>query len=237
MSLGFHDQRKRRQKMRRAWLQILWWATVAGVAVGIGYVAYDSGTALARRDVTRLEEELAKVEAENSGLKADIEAALALEKTIEEHYGRKVPPGAAKELVNLVRDRLAAGVDPKRLTFVIGAAQNEDRCDDDTSTRRFIVQTQLGEGANDTVSFANNRIVVTASGTAAISADGNPEAWFNPALPVSIRFAIAGGETSEASGVLPLHPSVVAGDSEFRFNLVAGARGFVNVTGQRCDYP
>jgi hypothetical protein len=237
MSLGFHEQRRRRQKLRRAWLQILWWSLVAGVAVGIGYVAYDSGTALARRDVTRLEQQLARVEAENTGLKDDIEAALALDKTIKEHYGRKAPPGAAKKLVNLVRDRLAAGVAPERLAFVIQAAQDEERCDEDTSTRRFIAQTQLGEGANDTVSFANNRIVVTASGTAAIDTAGNPEAWFNPAQPITVRFAVAGGAASETAGVLPLHPSVVTGDSEYRFNLVAGARGFINVTGQRCDYP
>lgn len=237
MSLGFHEQRKRRQKLRRAWLQILWWTLVAGIAVGIGYVAYDSGTTLARQDVTRLERQLALIEAENTDLKGDIEAALALEKTIEEHYGRKAPPGAARKLVNLVRDRLAAGVSTERLAFVIQAAQNEERCDEDTSTRRFMARTQLAEGANDTVSFANNRIVVTASGAAAIDSAGNPEAWFNPAKPITVRFAVAGGAASEAAGVLPLHPSVVTGNSEYRFNLVAGARGFINVTGQRCDYP
>ncbi len=237
MSLGFHEQRKRRQSLLRVWLRIILWTLVLCLALGIGYIAYDSGTALARRDVVRLEDQLAKLEAENTGLKADVEAALELEKAIEKQYGRKVPPGKAKELVNLVRERLAAGVSLDRLAFVIGAAQNEDRCDDEASTKRFIVQTQLGEGANDTVSFASNRIVVTASGTAAIDASGNPEAWFNPAEPIAIQFAVAGGATSDASGILPLHPSVVLGGSEYRFNLVAGARGFINVTGLRCAYP
>lgn len=237
MSLGFHEQRKRRQTVLRVWLRIVWWSFVLSVALGIGYVAYDSGTTLARRDVVLLEEQLASMETENTGLKADIAAALELEKAIEEQYGSKVPPGRAKELVNLVRERLAAGVSSERLIFVIGTAQNEDRCDDSASTKRFIVQTQLGEGANDTVSFADNRIVVTASAPAAIDGTGNPEAWFDPAKPVTVQFAIAGGATSNASGVLPLHPSVVTGNSEYRFNLVAGARGFINVTGQRCEYP
>jgi len=237
MSLGFHEQRRRRQGLRRAWLRILWWTFVLSVALGIGYIAYDQGTALARRDVVRLEESLAKVEAENTELTTQLDAALELDKALEAQYGRGVSPAQAKQLIDLVRDRLAAGISADRLAFVVGAAQNEERCDDTPATKRFIVQTGLGVGANDTVSFADNRIVVTASGTPALNADGNPEAWFDAAQPVKIKFSVAGGQTSDAEGVLPLHPSVVVGDSEYRFNLVAGARGFINTTGHRCDYP
>ena len=237
MSLGFHEQRKRKQSLRRAWLRFISWSTVLGLALGIGYIAYDQGTALARRDVVRLEETLVTVKTENSGLKAELEAALALEQALEEQYGRSVSPKQAKALVDLVRERLAAGISADRLAFVIGAAKNEERCDDNPATKRFIVQTDFAVGANDTVSFADNRIVVTASGLPVLNAEGKPEAWFDTAQAVKIKFAVAGGDASEAEGVLPLHPSVVMGDSEYRFNLVAGARGFVNATGRRCDYP
>ncbi len=237
MSLGFHEQRRRRQSLRRAWQRIIGWSFVLSLALAICYIAYDQGTALARRDVVRLEEKLAGVEVENADLTSKLDAALEIDKALELEYGSSVSPEQAKRLVNLVRERLAAGITADRLAFVVGAARNEEHCDDNPSTKRFIVQTDLSEGANDTVSFADNTIVVTASGTPALNPDGKPESWFDASQSIKIKFAVAGGDMSETEGVLPLHPSVVVGNSEYRFNLVAGARGFINTTGRRCDFP
>jgi len=90
MSLGFHEQRRRRQSLRRAWQRIIGWSFVLSLALAIGYIAYDQGTALARRDVVRLEEKLAGVEVENADLTSKLDAALEIDKALELEYGRSV---------------------------------------------------------------------------------------------------------------------------------------------------
>ena len=50
-----------------------------------------------------------------------------------------------------------------------------------------------------------------------------PEAWFDPAKPVTVFFTRLGGETTSTVGVLPLHHAVVVGDLEYRFSVVAGS--------------
>ena len=104
-------------------------------------------------------------------------------------------------------------------------------------TRRFLLQTPLYNGANRSVSFANNTVTVEGEGESARDSDGKPEAWYDPAKPVRIRFTMIGGETSEVSGKLPLHHSVVADGAEQRFSVVAGERGFVEIVGDRCRFP
>ena len=59
----------------------------------------------------------------------------------------------------------------------------------------------------------------------------------DPEKPINVTFTQLGGETVTAEGALPLHHSVVAGDDEFRFTALPGARGFLTVTADRCDYP
>ena len=44
-------------------------------------------------------------------------------------------------------------------------------------------------------------------------------------------------KTSEVAGELPLYHSMLVGDSEYRFTAVAGDRGFLNVTADRCKAP
>jgi len=46
---------------------------------------------------------------------------------------------------------------------------------------------------------------------------------------------LIGGKVTEVSGKLPVYTSVIVGDSEHRFAVVAGPQGFVQVTGERCD--
>ena len=54
---------------------------------------------------------------------------------------------------------------------------------------------------------------------------------------MTLRFTVLGGASSQAAGALPLHHSVVVGDTEYRFSAAAGDGGFVNVTGQGCRFP
>ncbi len=53
-----------------------------------------------------------------------------------------------------------------------------------------------------------------------------------------MRLVQLGGKTTIRKGKLPLHTSVVVANEEYLYSVVVGAqRGFVEITGDRCDYP
>ena len=243
MSLGLSESKNRRRRQRR--LRMAKWLFVLAVLFGAGLFAYQTGSWLARQEVIRLEEQIEGLQATIDDLREDkraletrLEEAKARATNWRERYEAEVPEGTRKELLDLVQTRLEAGVAADRLAFVISEAANERQCDAGPATKRFLVQTPLSTGANGSVSFADGTVTVTAQGASATDAQGNPEAWYDPAEPVTARFTRPGGDASEASGKLPLHHSVVVDGSEHRFTLVdAEARGFVNVTWERCAYP
>ena len=244
MSLGLSESRNRRRRQGRLILVLLRWLLVVAVAVVAGYYAYDFGTELARKDVGKLEAQLAQAGAENAQLRTDIEgleAALREERGLvaqwRDRYQAEVPPAEDVALVQKIQERMAKGVSRERLTEVIVLAQERDICEPLPETRRFVVQNPVYSGANDSVSFADNAIVVTATGESVVNAGGRPEAWYDPAKAVTVFFTRPGGETTSTAGVLPLHHGLVVGDFEYRFSIVAGSRSFAEVTGQSCVYP
>ena len=223
---------------------LLRWFVVVAVAIGAGYYAYNFGTELARREVRVLDAELAQAQAESTQLRTDIEgleAALREERGLvaqwRDRYEAEVPTAEDAALLRVIQERLGKGVSRERLTEVITLAQDRDICEALPETRRFVVQNPVYAGANDTVSFAESAIIVTAIGESEVNAGGRPEAWFDPAKPVAVYFTRPGGETTSTAGVLPLHHALVVGDREFRFSIVAGSRSFAEITGHSCVYP
>ena len=121
---------------------------------------------------------------------------------------------------------------------MIAAAGQTLKCTGEPAVRRFLVRTPIYRGANDAVTFAENAITVTASGVSAKDINGKPEAWFDPAEPVTLRITSIGGTTREASGPLPLHHTILWHDAEYRFSVVAAdQRGFVLASAERCALP
>jgi hypothetical protein len=243
MSLGLHESRQRRR--RRFWWGISKWSLALLLVLAAGAYSYRFGAQLAERDVVRAQERVAELELEVSGLQQQ-SAGLAtdLAKAREEiaawqaRYEREVPTGFVREMMQLVKQKLEAGAEQERLTFLVSAADKPRSCDGEPDTKRFIVTTELQSGgANDAISFGDRAITVTAVGAAARNAAGNLEAWYDPQKPVTMTFTQLGGETVTAEGTLPLHHSVVSGTSEYRFTALPGARGFLTVTADRCDYP
>ncbi|GAB4394819.1 MAG: hypothetical protein Tsb0032_23480 [Kiloniellaceae bacterium] len=243
MSLGLHENRQRRR--RRFWWGVTKWSLALAMIVAAGIYSYRFGTDLARHEVVKAEARIAELTAEVDGLQQQ-SAALATDlararETItgwEARYKREVPTGFVREMMQLVQQKLEAGADEERLAFLVSAADKPRVCDEQPETKRFIVTTELQTGgANDAVSFGERSITVTARGEAARDANGNLEAWYDPEKPLSVTFTQLGGKTVTAEGPLPLHYSVVAGDDEFRFTALPGARGFLTVTADRCDYP
>jgi len=222
MSLGLHEDRH--QRRRRARIAFLKTTIAVGVIAVAGLYAYESGSTLAESEVTALKREIAERDTVIAGLRqtdTELRAAIAAERARaeewRERYRRDVPEGDRQALLQLVDARLAAGVSVERL--------------------RFIVRTPLHSGANDSVDFGGGAVTVTAEGNSAADTNGNPEAWFDAAAPITLRATLIDGSASEAIGVLPLHHAVVAGNREHRFAVTAGATGFVNVAGETCTYP
>ncbi len=243
MSLSLRQSRTLERRRRR--LRFLKWIVVVGLLAGLGVAAYETGSVLAQREVARLSDEVASLQRQvevlrkqNAHLATDAGAARLRERDLRLRYEADVPDGAAKTLLDRIRARLADGVSPDRLEFMISSATQTPACDGRPVTKRFIVRTPLSRGANDAVGFADRTISVSATGAPATDEGGAPEAWFDPGRPVVLSFVGLGGKTVTVDGLLPLHKSLLHNGSEYRFTAAIGERrGFVDVTADRCDVP
>lgn len=246
MSLGLRESRTRERRQRRT--RFLKWLFLLGCITAGGVALYRSGAMVAQGQIrqlqsetTRLSSAVAEVERRNLDLMASTEQAKLAAQEWQRRYDQDVPKGTTQHLYGLVVQQLAAGADEDRLAFLINAASADRSCANDPTTKRFLVATPIPGGADPSVrsvSFADNAITVVGEGEPAVNAAGQPEAWFDPAKPVTLMFARLGGKTSRVTAKLPLHHSVVLGDQEYRFTATASdSRGFVNVTADRCTFP
>jgi len=243
MTLGLQETRNRRKRARR-WAVLKWLLVLAAVGA-VFYFVYETARQLARIEVERLESRVSELQTQldqagqqQSELRAELEETRQSLQEWQQRYRAEVPEGEPAELLDLVRARLDDGVPPDRLAFVIRKASDERECTAGPITKRFIVQTPLSTGAGGSVGFADGRITVSANGQSATNAQGQPEAWYDPAQTVTASFARLGGDSETVEGNLPLHHSVVIGDSEHRFTISEGEnRAFAQVTWERCAYP
>ncbi len=242
MSLGLRDARRAERRRRRA--RVFTFFAILGGLVVLGSLAYESGSRLAqvetdglrreieqqRRTIASLQQQLAQTEA----LRQQAEGRV---REWEARYASDVPTGTARELFLQLQQRLGEGLAPERLRLVLRNATDGTKCDATQETRRFLLATPLTRGGQTSVSFAG-AIVVTGEGQSARAPDGAPQAWYDPAAPVTIAAIQPGGGRTETAGQLPLAFSVVRGANEHRFMVTeADLRGFVSVTAERCDYP
>ena len=239
MSFGFRRARRRRRNILRSVVTLVLFGALAGAV----FYVYSVGERHGRVAGDAILERLAALEGENRRLAEVIEAADRARERAEgalreadARYTRDVPAGSRKVLLDKITERLEAGVAAERLTAVIAAAENERACEP-AVTRRLMIRTPQSQGPATTTTFADNQIAITGDGVSARDAANNPEAWFDTEKPVTLRFMLLGGQTSEAQGRLPLQHSMVSGDYEYRFAIHPATRGFVAVTGDRCRYP
>lgn len=244
MSLGLSDNRNRLRRRRQVFGFVARWGLVLAVGLGVGLWARNIGTEVANQEVRVLESRLFDITTESATLRSEIAgltAALHAERDrVDEwraRYEADVPNPQEMEILAAARQRIASGISNTRLNAVISLARDDVACESLGNTKRFIVNNEIQSGANGSVSFANGAITITASGEAARNADGQPVGWFDPAKPIVATFSHLGGETFQAEGLLPLHHAVAVGNREYRFSLVAGARAFVQVTGEVCPFP
>ena len=232
-----------RRRRQRRWGLVRVIVIVAAVSI-IGGMAYEAGRAIGNQEAATMRERIEALSAQQEAVEAerrDLEVRLAESEQgradAEARYKRDVPAGAAGKILALSREKLEAGIAEQRLISLLGMVKRERDCSNEPVTKRFIVTTPLASGQNNSVAFAKGLVTVTGLGESALSANGKPEAWFDPAQPVVLRFTDLNGEVTEASGRLPINQSLVVGDREYRFSVAVGKRGFVEVTGDSCSFP
>ncbi len=240
MTLFDPDRRYRRQQAARRWkliTQVSFIAGVAALAFWLGQERTRIQIESLEREVMGFEAALARLEEQNKELRSETLTATALLDQERQKYGRDVPTGTERTLLEAIRSRLSEGFDAERLAFVIGEAGSEARDCTVPETKRFLVRTPISRGAAASVNFADGLVTVTGEGESDRNEAGQPEAWYDPAADLSLRFRTIDGEESVARGVLPIQHAFVAEGFEHRFTAAAGARGFVEVTGDRCPFP
>ena len=242
MSFWIQEERSERRRRRRR--GVFRWVFGLSLIGALAYYGYEAGNLLAASKLDGLNAEISRLEDTIAGLEQGLarqQISLKAERRVagewERRYRENVLDQRMKGMLALVKTKLDSGVDGERLAFLIDSASNPRSCAGNPKTKRFIVQTPLYKGANDSVGFHDNTITVTAVGESAVNEAGQREGWYDPAKPMTLRFTHIGGETGEKTGKLPLQHSLVVDDDEFRFSAVSGAQGFVKVTGDRCEYP
>ncbi|MFX4223365.1 MAG: hypothetical protein ACMVO3_21740 [Thalassobaculum sp.] len=239
--MSLYDSERRYR--RRVWGGLVRFVIFVGVVVAAAMTAYEFGAEdiegqrrLHQEQLLEFEQARSAAEQEAANLRVEVEKARLAVEEWERRYEADVPTGDRLALLGLVSERLEAGVDPERLAFLIKAAEDKRDCEE-VETKRFLVRTPLYDGANTSVTFANEAVAVTGSGESETTDAGLPQAWYDPEKPVSLVFTRIDGQTTEISGTLPLQQSVVHDGVEHHFLVRPGARGFAQVAAERCAYP
>lgn len=188
-----------------------------------------------QEQVTSLTEERDTLQDNATELSAAAQTAAKRYEQLQEEVESIIPKGPMQNLVTLVREQLAQGMDAERLSFVIRSARPPSGCVDPES-KRFVVNTPAYKGPKSIAVIADGLVEVYGSGTSARNADGKPEAWYDPAKRVEVAFKY-NDKLEIKQGVLPLRYSVVVNDREYRFTVEAGPRSFAKVVYDSCSYP
>ncbi|WP_417319969.1 hypothetical protein [Emcibacter sp.] len=229
MSLGLAQRKElQKRKSQRMWMlvKMIFFATLIG---GTAYFSYDTGQEIARQNYRFAQDKYDQLEKENQQLIKD----LGSNKAELEQMQTLIPNDEIKGLLQVVSNKSSEGVGLDRMSRLISGMTATESCSEESEVKRFMISTIVNV-TDSNVSFERGLITITGSGSPTLNEEGNPEAWFDPAKPVTITFTLPGGESQETSGVLPLHQSIVQGEKEYRFSMTPGRRSFVDVTLLTC---
>ena len=241
--LGLSSYRRRRRQ--QSYWRLARYALVFGLLAALAGYAYQVGASKSEAVIEQLRAEIERLQASNTALSERAAAAVqradeaqSRAQAVQERYEAEVPQGVERDLLAQIEGKLEQGVPPQRLAFVIEQSGQDQTCTDEPDTRRLSVRTPISRGPVSAVRFGGGRIVVTAAGASAANAQGQPEAWFDPAAPITVTLNTLGGRTETVEGVLPLTHAMVVDGREYRFHVVDGnRRGLIEATAQSCAFP
>lgn len=237
-----HRNRYRAERRRQLTGALVKASLMAGLLGLTSFYSYHVGALVVRDEMAEVAAEIERrrqADGDAAVQAAQMRTALAEARSDAERYralAQSLQPSAeAAELMRLVQEKLGAGMPRERLAFFIEAAGVQPKCGD-VVVRKLAVRVGPKDGEEARFGEAGGALTVSAQGSAEISPRGKPERWFDPARPVTVRFAPAGGRPSEVTGVLPLHHTVLTRNYEQRFSISAGTRGQVTISGDRCEF-
>lgn len=233
-----HDRYRRKAMDRFAGVMTV--LVLVGLSFGIGFWLGKQNAGQEGRMLKKQLEESHVVRSQLQDtvteLRAETQTALARYDQLQETYKETLPEGPMQDLVMMLKSQIDDGKSPERLAFLIRSARPPRNCSE-PQTRRFVVSTPAYKGPGSQIKIADGALTVKGNGRSAMSAQGRPEAWYDPSKKVSLEFIKSGGETETKKGVLPLRHSTVVGNREYRLTISDGARSFAKVTYDSCDYP
>ncbi|HRQ81967.1 MAG TPA: hypothetical protein PKZ97_12715 [Azospirillaceae bacterium] len=241
MALGRYDYERRYR--RKIWSGFVKVALAAGVVLTAALFSYQMGVEQLKGRDAALREEVSALSMRNAELELLAQQMKTAARTAESHaremegrLAREVPTGERAHILELVTKRLAAGVQADRLAFVIEHAENPRNCKG-VENKRFVVATPLLKPNARGAVFAGGAISITGEGVSARNAQRDPESWYDPGQPVTLKVTLMNGKSETVEGLLPLHHNVVSEGVEYRLVLSAGARSYIDVALDRCPFP
>jgi|GEM_PF-475796 len=191
-----------------------------------------------------LEQEREQLQDALTTLKSSEQTATMKYKQLQDSTQEILGNPALQEIVALARDQLEKGMDAERLAYIVRAGKPPANCTDATIDR-FVVSTPNYDGEASALSIADGAILISGEGRAASGkGDGGDEgeAWYDPKMPVRAKFNVKHPDAdvhkeTQKRRALPLYHTIILGDRQYRFTLSEGAKSFVKVTYDSCDYP
>lgn len=238
-TFGQTRRQQRRRALRSLVLGVLALAVIAAGALAV----YRIGLAQGRTEAVRLSKDVQRLQAEARSAAvraaaADQQAAQARARVaeLEARYAKDVPSGAFGTLVDLLKSRLAAGIPPQRLEFVLREAREAPRCDARSETQTLPVHTATSTEPLTSVGFAGKKLSVTAEGADRLPPAEDGTSLFDIARPVRLRFLRIDGDVSTAEGVLPFTHAMMLDDQELQIAVTASPKpDAVEVTVRGCS--
>jgi cell division protein FtsB len=238
MSYSLNNRYRRRAQEQM--MAVVMMIVVIGLCFGLGFwLGKQTGVQgynAMRTQVEQMTAERETLQNTITELRAQTQTANTRYQQLQTTYQEILPEGPLRDLVVMLKAQLDEGRDPERLAFLIRSARPPRNCTE-PETRRFVVTTPAYDGPESVISLAEGALKIKASGASAISADGKPEAWYDPSKTVTLEFTGEGGAPESKTGIMPINHSVVVGAREFRLTIAEGARSFAKVTFDSCDYP
>jgi hypothetical protein len=256
MGQGFYDERRRRSQLLRVMTGLLLLAaTLAMLALSYMVGAREQALELERqqRDLQEHRVLLDHERQARAEVTAERDAALRDASALRLRIQNEVPVGAAKQMLDLARERLTAGVRPERIASALQRAENARNCEP-VGLRRVTVKLPmvLTPSANPPPTAGaraapapvipqpttiSEQLTLLIEGQAGQDANGLPLQTFDPAAPIHLRFVSAGAKLPDIEGKLPFSHVLFTNSWEYRLALSAAPRGQVTLVVERCPFP